>query len=120
VVIDTDAEVTAGLASDLYPLANDIDDQMALGEQFHTLDLSNDNDLGHGQSDYKDGVSDNDDPDVNSDGMSVDVFSGRNEGGSGDGGSGGGQIALGSKETTLSVMNKLLMDRQKKRKNCRP
>ena len=54
VAIDLDAEVAAGLDTEMYAEVNDIDEQVALGEQFNTLDSEDDNDSVLGQSDSDD------------------------------------------------------------------
>ena len=128
--IDLDAEVAAGLDTEMWPEENDIDEQMALGEQFNTLDSSDDNDSGHSQSDFgEDDVSDQDD----TENMAAGSFTGGDEGGEGgegggadgvDGaggaggasGSGGGQIASSSKEPAIRIMNQILLDRNRRRK----
>ena len=119
--IDLDAEVAAGLDTELYPETNDMDEQLALGEQFSALDLDDDNDSGHGQSDSEEDDASDDEEDH--DGMAVDSFTGGDEGGSGSGGvasgSGGVQVASTSKEPAINIMNQLLLEKtkRKKRKN---
>jgi len=75
--IDVDAEVAAGLG--VCPEADDIDEQPELGEQFSALDLDDDNDSGRGQSDSKDGASEDEGPDD----MVIDSFINGNARGSG-------------------------------------
>ena len=132
--IDLDAELAAALDADVYPETDDIDEQLALGEQFSALDLEDDNDSGHGQSDSEDDASEEEEE--NPDNMAVDSIPGNNEGdgggvASGSGGvarggqigvasgSGGGRIASGSKEPAIHIMNQLLLEknRRKKKKN---
>ena len=121
--IDLDAEVAAGLDTEMDLEENDIDEQMALGEQFNTLDSSDDNDSGHSESDFGEDVSDQDDPES----MAADPLTGGDEGGEeggeggggGASGSGGGQIASSSKEPAIRVMNQLLLDRTRRRKKHR-
>jgi hypothetical protein len=113
--IDLDAEVAAGIGAEEYPETDDIDEQLALGEQFSALDLEDDNDSGHGQSDSEDDASeDEEDPD----GMAVDSVPGGDEGGSGGvaSGSGGGHAASSSKEPAINIMNQLLLEKNKRRK----
>ena len=132
--IDLDAELAAAIDADAYPEADDFDEQLALGEQFSALDLEDDNDSGHGQSDSEDDASEEEEE--NPDNMAVDSIPGNNEGdgggvASGSGGvarsgqigvasgSGGGRIASGSKEPAIHIMNQLLLEknRRKKKKN---
>jgi len=118
-VIDQDAEVAAGLDTEMYPEENDIDEQMALGEQFNALDSSDDNDSGHSPSDFGDDVHDQDDPESMA---AADSFTGGDGGGGGGGGasgSGGGQIASSSKEPVIMVMNELLLERNRRKKKHR-
>ena len=133
--IDLDAELAAAIDADAYAEVDDIDEQLALGEQFSALDLEDDNDSGHGQSDSDDEASEEDEE--NPDSMAVDSFPGGDEGdgggmasGSGviaggssggvaSGSGGGGQIASGSKQPAIQIMNQLLLEknRRKKKKN---
>jgi hypothetical protein len=110
--IDIDAELAAGLDTEMYLGENDIDEQMALGEQFNTLDSSDDDDSGLGESD-----SDEDDPES----TAADPFTGGDEGGGGGGasGSGRGQIASSSKEPAIIIMNQLLLERTTRKKKNR-
>ena len=113
--LDLDAEVAFGLDADVYPEPDDIDEQLALGEQFSALDLDDDNDSGHGQSDSEDDASDEEeDPD----GMAVDSFPGGDEGGSGAvaSGSGSGPVPSSSKEPAINIMNQLLLEKNKRKK----
>ena len=128
--IDLDAEVAAGLDPALYPETDDIDEQLALGEQFSALDLEDDNDSGHGQSDSEDDVSEDEEEDP--DGMVIDSVPGDDGGDSGGvaggsgvvasgsggmaSGSGGGQIASSSKEPAIHIMNQLLLEKSKRKK----
>jgi ankyrin repeat protein len=83
--IDVDAEVDPGLDTEAHQEGDDIDVQLALGEQFDKLDLEGDSDSGTGQSDSDDAASDDDgDPS----GVVVDSPAGGNEGGGGGGTSG--------------------------------
>jgi hypothetical protein len=99
---------------------DDIDVQLALGEQFGELDLDDDSDSGTTDSDWEDDASD----DGNLDGMVVDSSTGGDEGGGegGASGSGGGQIASSSKEPVINILNQcpLKMDKRRKKKNRRP
>jgi hypothetical protein len=121
--IDLDAEVAAGLDTEMWVEENDIDEQMALGEQFNNLDSSDDDDSEHSQSDFGEDVSDQEDPEN----MAADSFNGGDEGdeggeggeGGGPSGSGSGQIASGSKEPAIRVMNQLLLERNRRRKKHR-
>jgi len=118
--IDLDAEVAAGLDTEMWPAENDIDEQMALGEQFNNLDSNDDTESGYSQSDFGDDASDQGDPEN----MAAESFTGGEEGGEGGeggggggpSGSGGGQVASGSKEPAIMVMNQLLLDRNRRRK----
>lgn len=116
--LDHDAEVAAGLVTELYPETDDIDEQLALGEQqFSELDLDDDNDSG---SDSEDDASDDDE---DHDGMAVDSFTGGDEGGSGSGGvasgSRGGQIASSSKEPAINTMQQLPPEKNRRKKKNR-
>ena len=110
--IDPDAEVAARLDKKVYPEADDIDEQLALGEQFGSLDLDDDNDSWHDAS--EDEASEGEDPDD----MIVDSFTSGDEGGSGGvaSGSGGGQVASSSKEPAINIMNQLLLEKNRWRK----
>ena len=128
--LDLDAEVAAGLDTALYPETDDIDEQLALGEQFSALDLEDDNDSGHGQSDSEDDVSEDEEEDP--DGMVIDSVPGDDGGESGGvaggsgvvasgsggmaSGSGGGHIASSSKEPAIHIMNQLLLEKNKRKK----
>ena len=116
--INVDAEVAFGLDAEVYPETDDIDEQLALGEQFSALDLDDDNDSGHGQSDSEDDASeDEEDPD----GMAIDSIPGGEEGGSGGvaSGSGSGQVASSSKQPAINIMNQLLLEKNKRKKKNR-
>ena len=97
--IDLDAEVAAGLDTEMWPEENDIDEQMALGEQLNTLDSSDDNDSGHSQSDFGD-VSDQGD----TENMAAGSFTV-------GGGSGGGQFASSPKKLAIRIINEPLLER---------
>jgi hypothetical protein len=112
--LDLDAEVALGLDAEVYPEeeGDDIDEQLALGEQFSALDLDDDNDSGHGQSDSEDDASDAEDADD----MAVDALvAGEGAGASGSGG-GGGPVASSSKEPAINIMNQLLLEKNKRKK----
>ena len=106
--IGLEAEGAVGLG----PQENDVDEQVALGEQFNALDLDDDNDSGHGQSDFDDYVSDGS--------TAVNSFGGdkgRNAGSGG--GNGRDQITSWSKESAINIMNQLLLERNRRRKKNR-
>ena len=123
--IDLDAEVAAGLDTEMYGEENDIDEQVALGEQFRRLDPDGDYDSEYSQSDSSDDIPDDNDPES----MAVDSFTGGDEAGgdggeNGDGGasgsgSGGGQLASGSREPAIYIMNQLLLEKSRRRKKNR-
>ena len=133
--IDLDAELAYAIDTNAYAETDDIDEQLALGEQFSALDLEDDNDSGHGQSDSDDEASE--DEEENPDSMAIDshpggdegdgggvasgsgVIAGGSSGGVASGSGGGGQIASGSKQPAIHIMNQLLLEknRRKKKKN---
>jgi ankyrin repeat protein len=119
--IDFDAEVAAGLDTDVLQdqEEDDIDVQLALGEQFGELDLDDDSDSGTTDSDWEDDASDDGDPDT----MVVDSLASGVEGGGegGASGSGGGQLASSSKEPAINILNQCLlkMDKRTKKKKIR-
>jgi hypothetical protein len=86
--------VGRGIDAEMYPLGNDIEEQVALRGQCSALDLDEDNDSGHGQSDSGDNASNTKDPA----GIVVESFADGGEGGS-EGRS--GQIAAGGKEPVI-------------------
>ena len=92
----------------------DIDEQLALGEQFAALDLDDDRDSEYSQSDYSDSIHDNNDPESMDTGSFI--------GGDGEGdecgasGCGGGQIASSS---GIYIMNLLLLERNRQKKRNR-
>ena len=55
--IDSDVDLAAGLDADVHPEADDIDEQLRLGEHSRSPDLEDDNDSGHGRSDSEDDAS---------------------------------------------------------------
>jgi len=114
--IDLDAEVAARLDTEMWPEEIDIDEEIALGEHLNNYDSSDDNDSGYSQSDFGDDISDQGDPEN----MAAESFTGGDEGGGegGDGpsGSGGSQIASSSKEPAITVMNQLLLNKDRRRK----
>ena len=75
--IEPDAELAAKLDVDVHPEGDDIDEQLRLGVQFSALDLEDNNDPGHGQSDSEDDASEDEE---NPDSMAVDSLLGGNEG----------------------------------------
>ena len=89
--IDLDVELAAGLDADVYPEANDINEQLALGERFSTLDSGNDSGLSTGSG----------------------------EGGGGTSGSGSGPIASRSKKPAIRIMDQSPLERNKRRKKNR-
>ena len=112
--IDLDTEVAVGLSSGVYPPGNGIDEQLALGEQFSALDLDSDKDSGHGQSDFDDYASDDnedpDNPDINAFG------GGEGDSGGGFGGNLGDQIASSSTKSPIGMINRLLLEKNRRRK----
>ena len=90
--LDIDPNAELAVDADVHPEADDIDEQLTLGEQFSALDLEDDNDPGHGQSDSEDDASeDEEDPDS----MAFDSLPGG--GVAGGSGSGSGGVTRGRK-----------------------
>ena len=116
--VDLDAEAALEFSSGVHPPENDINEQLALGEHFSALDLDDDKDSGHGQSDFDDYVSDdNEDPDN----MVTNVFGNdEGDGGGGPSGSPGDQIASSSTESPINMINRLLKNRRRKKRSQGP
>ena len=92
----------------------DIDEQLALGEQFAALDLNDDCDSEYSQPDYGDSIEDNNGPEC----MDIESFTSGDEEGDEGGASGsrGGQIASSS---GIYIMNLLLLERNRQKKRNR-
>jgi len=106
---DPDMDATAEVDG-VRPLGNDIGEQLALGEQLSALELHDDNDLGSVRLDSEDGAHDDEHPGN----MPVNLVVGGDWESSGGG---NGQVAPGSKEQVINVMNRLSDTDKQERKN---
>ena len=112
--VDLDAEVALGLGSGVDRSKSDIDEQLESEEHFSALDIDSDKDSGHGPSDFDDYASDdNEDPDN----MVTNAF-GDVEDDSGGVASGnpGHQFASSSTKSPISMVNRLLLQKNRRRK----
>jgi len=113
--VGRDHEVTAGLDTETCLEESDIDERVVLEEQLNSFDSSGDTDLGHSQSDFGEDASEQSDPES----TAANSFAGGGEGGEGGGagGSRGSQIASSHKEPAIRIMNQLIPERNKQKKN---
>jgi len=112
--VDLDTEVAVGLSSGVYPPENDIDGQLGLGELFSALDLDSDMDSGHGPSDFDDYASDDNEDPGN---MVINAFGDvKDDSGGGASGNPGEQFASSSTKSPISMVNRLLLQKNRRRK----